>query len=111
MSPLRATSELCVGVQRALRGRPRERAASPASGESLRGRVVLSSGGGRVRAAGQALPVGVLIPRLRWSDGTRDAVLGRLLALNAERAAEEGAAEERAAAGKDTTRKGRRGSA
>jgi hypothetical protein len=27
--------------------------------------------------------------RLRWSDGTRDAVLGRLLALNAERAAEE----------------------
>lgn len=49
--------------------------------------------------------------RLRWSDGTRDAVLGRLLALNAERAAEERAAEERAATGKDTTRKGRRGSA
>jgi hypothetical protein len=41
--------------------------------------------------------------RLRWSDGTRDAVLGRLLALNAERAAEE-----RAAAGA-SGRAGRKG--
>jgi hypothetical protein len=54
--------------QRALRGRPASSAwaaegpRSPlVGGRSLRGRVVLSTGGGRVRAAGQALPVGVLI--------------------------------------------------
>ena len=50
----RSTSELCVAAEG-----PR---GTLVGGRSLRGRVVLSSGGGRVRSAGQALPVGVLIP-------------------------------------------------
>ena len=48
-------------AQRALRGRPRDRAVSPARGRSLRGRAILSPGGWRARAAGRGQPVGVLI--------------------------------------------------
>ena len=65
-------------AQRALRERPRGRAAPWWAVGHFVERGVLSPGGGRVRAAGQALPVGVLISPLRVMAILRGAGVERL---------------------------------